>query len=521
MKPHVFGLLGITAAGLLSVTGVGSALAEATTLHVASSGSDIAKLDPHRATSTTDKGLASWMFDGLVRFAPGSADPNSIEPDLAERWERSADGLTWTFHLRRGVRFHGEWGELTADDVVYSLQRAADPKRSSFAGGYDAIADITAVDPATVRLTLKHPVPSLLGLVADYHGGNIVSRKAAEALGDGFGSRPVGTGPFAFAEHVTQQHVRLVAHDGHFRGRPKIDAILYRFIPSDSGRELAFTGGELDLFLGKREQRWVASARQRDGTIVDIFQPAEFRTLHINRSVPPLDDIRVRQAIAHAISLRQIIRFAGADVAVEGCSVVPPGYLGEDCSAGAYGYDPDKAKALLAAAGHPDGVALKVVVSSISAQLPIMEVIQAQLGKVGIKLDMKVVDHSTYHAQIRQNASALVFYGAARFPVADTYLTEFYHSAATVGRPTAVTNFSHCAVADADIEAARGEPDDTKQLALWRSAQRRIHDDVCAVPLFGLMQVWARSPRLDLGYELKGALNLAPPITEATSLSRR
>lgn len=517
MKQCILGMAGLVLAAFMPV----AALAEEVVLRVSSSGADIATLDPHRATSTTDKGIAAWMFDGLVRFRPGSADPKSIEPDLAERWERSADGLTWTFHLRGGVAFHGGYGELTADDVVYSLQRAADPKRSSFAAGYAAVAEVTAVDPRTVRLTLKHPVPSLLGLLADYHGGNIVSRKAAEELGDRFGGRPVGTGPFAFAEHVTQQHVKLVAHDGYFRGRPRLDAVLVRFIPSDSGRELAFTAGEIDLFHAKREQRWVTAARGRAGTVVDIFQPAEFRTLHVNRSVKPLDDVRVRRAIAHAISLQQIIRFVGADVAVEGCSVVPPGYLGEDCSAGAYEYDPQKAKALLAEAGHPDGFTLKVVVSSISAQLPVMEVIQAQLAKVGIRLDMNVVDHSTYHAQTRKNASALVFYGAARFPVADAYLTEFYHSAATVGLPTAVTNFSHCAAADAEIEAARSEPDEAKQLALWQAAQQKIHADVCAVPLFGLMQVWARSPALDLGYELKGELNLAPSITEATTLSRR
>src|SRR5690606_23417608 len=101
---------------------------------------------------------------------------------------------------------------------------------------------------------------------------------------------------------------------------------------------------------------------------------------------------------------------------------------------------------------------------------------------------------------------------------ADTYLTEFFHSRATVGTPTGVTNFSHCSVADAEIDAARIEPDATKQAALWKEAQRKIMDDVCAIPLFELRQVWAHSNRLDFGYELKGAMNLAPPITELTSI---
>ena len=495
--------------------------AQDSTLQISSGGSDIATLDPHRASATTDKVLVGWMYNGLVRFPPGSADPKDLEPDLAERWVTSPDGKTWTFFLRKGVKFHGNWGELTADDVVYSLTRAGDTRRSTFAADFSAIESITKVDDHTVRIALKYPDANFLGRVSNYHGGNIVSKRAAEELGEKFASNPVGTGPFAFAEHVTQQYVKLVAHVAHFRGRPKIGTIMYRMIPSDNARELAFSSGELDVFYGRREQRWVDAVRRRGTMIVDIFRPGEFRTLHINRSIAPLDNIKVRQAIAAAINIDDLVRFVGRDVGPRGCSVVPPGYLGEDCSSGPYAYDPVRAKALLAEAGHPDGITLKVVVSNISAQLPIMEIIQSQLAKVGIKLDLSVVDHPTYQSHSRRNASALVFYGAARFPVADTYLSEFYHSNAIVGKPTAVTNFSHCAVADAEIEAARAEGNAERQLALWKEAQRKIREDVCAVPLFDLQQVWGRSRRVDFGYELRGAMNLGPPITEATTISPR
>jgi peptide/nickel transport system substrate-binding protein len=234
--------------------------------------------------------------------------------------------------------------------------------------------------------------------------------------------------------------------------------------------------------------------------------------------MPPLDDIRVRRAIAAAINVDDLVRYVGRNVGPKGCSVVPPGYLGEDCSV-RYDFDLAKAKALLAEAGHPDGITIKAIVSNISAQQPIMEIIQAQLAKAGIKLEMQVVDHPTYQSQIRKDLSGVVFYGAARFPIADTYLSEFFHSRAIVGTPTAATNFSHCAVADKEIEQARTAPDAETQLALWKQAQRKIMDDVCAIPLFELRQVWAHSDRLNFGYELNGALNLAPPITEATALN--
>lgn len=487
-------------------------------LRISSGAADNATLDPHRATSTADKGVASQMFDGLVRFPPGSADPQALEPDLAERWEVSPDGKTWTFHLRKGVQFHGGYGEMTAEDVVYSLQRAADPKRSSFASTFNGIDRVEAVDDYTVRITLKYPDANFLGRVSDYHGGNIVSKKAAEKLGDKFGASPAGTGPFAFAEHVTQQHVKLVANDQYFRGKPKIGSVVYRMIPSDSARELAFSSNEIDIMQGKREQRWVERSAKR-GMKVDIFEPAEFRTLHINRNIKPLDNLKVRQAIAAAINVDEIVRYVGKDVADKGCSVVPNGYLGQDCSAGGYTYDVENAKRLLAEAGYPNGLTLRSVVSNISAQLPIMEIVQAQLGKVGIKLEMEVVDHATYQAKSRQDLSAIVFYGAARFPVADSYLAEFYDSAAAIGSPTAMSNFSHCSVADQQIRAARVEPDPKRQLALWKEAQDAIHADVCAVPLFGLKQVWVHSDRVNYGYPLKGALNLQPPVTEQTTVT--
>src|SRR3954447_20365494 len=140
----------------------GMAASAQDSLQISSNGSDIATLDPHRASATADKVLIGWMFGGLVRFPPGSADPKDLEPDLAERWETSSDGKTWTFYLRKGVKFHGKWGELTADDVVYSLTRAGDPKRSTFASDFSVIDHITKVDDLTVRIALKYPEASFL-----------------------------------------------------------------------------------------------------------------------------------------------------------------------------------------------------------------------------------------------------------------------------------------------------------------------------------------------------------------------
>src|SRR5687768_1932405 len=173
------------AAGLLALALALPALAQKT-ITVGMSAPDIGQVDPHKATTTQDKPMTGWMFNGLVRYKPGSSDLATLEPDLAEKWTRSPDGLVWTFTLRKGVKFHRGFGELTADDVVFSLNRAGDAKASSFSGDYRSFAKVEAVDPLTVRITLKEPVPSLLHLVANFHGGNIVSKKAVEQMGDDF-----------------------------------------------------------------------------------------------------------------------------------------------------------------------------------------------------------------------------------------------------------------------------------------------------------------------------------------------
>ncbi|MFI4997507.1 MAG: polyamine ABC transporter substrate-binding protein, partial [Hyphomicrobiales bacterium] len=122
----------------------------------------------------------------------------------------------------------------------------------------------------------------------------------------------------------------------------------------------------------------------------------------------------------------------------------------------------------------------------------------------------------TYMANIRKDLSQVTLYQAARFPVADVYLTQFFHSRSTVNTPTGVTNFSHCAVADQEIDAARSETDPAKQKALWKSAQEKIVKEVCAVPFSEQLVMWAWKDSLDLGYEMKGSLNLMPQLTEKT-----
>ncbi|QYU66640.1 hypothetical protein J4558_16880 [Leptolyngbya sp. 15MV] len=488
------------------------------TLRVGMAAQDVGRLDPHFAVSTIDRVVVAWMFNGLVRFKPGSIDPAEIEPDLAERWESTPDGRTWTFHLRRGVQFHGGFGELTADDVVFSLRKAGTAQSSAFSADYRAFESVEAVDSHTVRIRLRENIPSVLGVLTNYAGGYIVSRRAVEQRGADFVRSPIGTGPFALERVTPNQSAELAAHAGYYRGAPQIARISYRFIPSDASRDLAFQNRELDVNYGRSDQTWITRTRQLPNTIVDVFEPGELAILNLNTRQPPFNDIRVRQAVAHAVNRAELVRFRGPDASREGQSLVPRGYLGFTADVGLLGPDQARARALLAEAGHPNGLTVRVIHTQLPEMLNMMQVVQQQLRRSGITLDLQVVEHATFHQQIRQDLSPLVYYAAARFPVADIYLTQFWHGRSRVQTPTAVTNFSHCDQADAQIDAARVSTDINEQRRLWAEAQRILVQNVCGVPLIETLLVFARRDNVDYGYQLRGSMSLGPVITEASRI---
>ena len=515
------------------------ALSEGKFLRIAFDAADLKTLDPHLAAATMDRAVVDMIFNGLVRYKPGDISA-SFEPDLAACWEVSADGLTWTFHLRTGVYFHPFPGypdgyELTAEDVVYSLQKAADPGRSAYAGEYAGMTFV-AVGKYTVQVKLQKPLPPSLFLpkFADYAGGFIVSKKALEVLGDeGFRTHPVGTGPFMFKEYSPLEKVVLVANPKYFRGRPKLDGVIVYYMPNLAAREAALETGSVDIIEGPPEQPWVEKMRKKPGVIVDTFGPGECAVLHFNMSKPPFNDIRVRKAVAYALDRDELRLTVGPDIAAPLCSPVPPllpgGLTCEELGDLRYDVDREKALELLAEAGYPNGFSIEVVISERAEYLIPMQNIQAQLAEVGIDVKLKVVDHSSMHTLIRQDVNPIVLYVAWR-PNADVFLTRFYHSDSIVvtgKKPD--TNFSHLGGVDADgdgkidsiddlIEAARVELDPEKQISLWKEACRRILELVAAYPLYIKQFVYARSPKVDYGYELKSSLALYPPINELTDI---
>jgi peptide/nickel transport system substrate-binding protein len=518
-------------------------LAKTQVLKIAFDASDAKSLDPHRATTTVDRSTVDAIFNGLVRYPPG--DQVNPEPDLAKSWQVSPDLKTWTFHLRKGVFFHPFPGEpngyeLTADDVVYSIKRAADPDHSSYAGEYSGIS-VKALDSFTVQITTEKAVSETLFLAkfANYAGGFIVSKKAIEKKGDDwFKIHPVGTGPFMFASYEPQQKTVLDRNDKYFRGKPILKQVQILYMPSVSSREFGLRTGELHIIEGMNEAQWVAKVATFPQVKVQAFGPCEVQYLFFNMTKKPFDDLRVRKAFAYAVSRDQVAAFMGKSMAepiYSGALAPPaPGALtkAEAEKAGVvFDDNVEKAKALLKEAGMPDGFTTEAIISELatSYRKP-MEAIQAQVKRAGINMGLKVVDHPSFHTLIRQDASPLVYYACWR-PNVDVFLTRFFESDSTVvtgKKPD--TNFSHYGTVDANgdgkidsidalIDSARWELDKTKQLQLWKEAQVQLLKDVAAIPIIRLKYVFPMKSYVDLGHPLTFSWETySPQITEKTAI---
>ncbi len=469
---------------------------------------DIGTLDPHFANKIGEVPIIRLVYQALCRHPDGEINIAKLRPGLAEKWEVGADKLTWTFHLRKGVKWHEGYGEMTADDVKFSLDRIMDPKTGSpTRKAIAAIESVSVVDPYTVQIKTNQPYPVLPAMMVEERFGYIISKKAAAKLGKDLKYHPVGTGPFMYKTYKPRESVTLVANPDYWGGKPKLSEVVVAFMPDNSTRELALRNGEVHAINIPAKQEWIDRARKA-GFEVNLTSPANMFVLHFNLTQKPLDNKKVRMALCHAISRDLMVKYLGKDVAKPEVSPLPSGYVGYTDKVARYPYDPEKAKALLAEAGFKDGLKLSMNISNSGIYLPPMQIIQEMWKKIGVDLELKVVDHPTYHKLIRKDANPVVIYGAYRYPLTGTrYLTQFYHSDSIVGKKTAIVNFSHYGEAlpgvDKYIDGARFELDQAKQIQMWEAAQKQIKGDCVSFPLFTRLYAMAKSKKLDQGFEQK------------------
>lgn len=474
---------------------------------------DIGSIDPALTKTGDDETVALQVFNSLVAPPRGTLDVGigQIQPVLAEKWDISEDRKTWTFHLRPGVKWHKGYGEVSAEDVKFSFERQMDPKLGGVHGAsFKSIQSIDIVDPLTVRFNLNATDPffHVEALIPGF-GRFIVPKKAVEELGDKFGFQPVGSGAYEFSEYRPQEAVILKAFDGYFGGRPAIDEIIMRYIPDNNAATIAFLGGELDVTGGDRDPRWVDQMKkQAPDANINVLLPGSLQFIAFNMTVKPLDNLKVRQALAYAIDRSQWAKAFGI-VHGDLPTIVPEVFYGALKTADIppelrYDYDPEKAKALLAEAGFPKGFSIDAIISERPDYKVNMLMVQDMLRKVGVNVNLQVQDHASYHANIRQDRGTIVELSTAMEPTAPQVLNEFLSKAAAVGKPSSLRNFSHYGEVGGSVDdlvaKAVAETDNAKQLEYLKEAQLQILRDVPVVALQTAPLITAMHGKLDLGF---------------------
>ena len=531
MRPNIILISAVCAAVLWLSAGTAGAGPDDGILRLGVHVSKMGKLDPHFAAATQDRALADMVFNGLLRYRPGNAP--AIEPDLAvalPEFEMIAGRQVWTVTLRKGVLFHPGPDtpayELTSDDVVFSLRKAADKTASAYAGEYDGMR-FEAVDRYTVRITPEKPLSTVLFLpkFTNYGGGFIVGRRAVEAMGlDGFGRHPVGTGPFVFERHVPGEKLSLKANGRYFRGRPRLGGVEIRFVPDGETRAQDLIAGRLDVIIASGDTGWIDRMSQQRDIVINPHGVGEITTVYLNTAMAPLDDVRVRRAIAYGLSKKELMTamdatfVGGAAYSPVPARLLPGGLTRQDAEQLGLVHDTDLAMArrLLDQAGFPDGFALTLVSSEKRLYQRYYAILKQQLARIGITCTLTPVPHSEWHRRIRSDPQPIVIYAAWR-PNSDVYLTRFFHSESIIvtgAKPD--TNFSHYDGVDRLIEAARLEIDPEKQINLWVQAQIRILADMAAYPVMTTMQCYLRNKTVDYGHPLVSTMALYPQFTENT-----
>lgn len=470
---------------------------------------DPRSLDPAKATDVPSGRAVAYLFDGLTRFTPAG----EVEPALARSWDVSPDGMRYTFHLRDSVQFH-DGTLLRARHVSQSFQRLLRPATQAgttwplfpiagaraMAAGKEVELGVDTPDDTTVVITLEQPLaifPKLLAMPA--------AAILPDHVGVDFSEKPIGTGPWKLVQWKHDDYLKFARNTAYYSGAPAFDTLLARIIPEPSTAVAEFEAGSVDILYIPEEQ--TKSWENTDERRANLVSAPALRLWYIgvNTTRGPLKDVRVRQALAHAIDAPTLLAQLLAGRGSVAAGVIPPSLDGFDGARKPFAYDTLAARRLLTEAGYPNGIDLELWSSQTSPWPRLAQTLQAYLGAANIRLKLVQRDASAMRAAARAGQTDLVVKDwYADYPDAENFLYPLLHTA-NKGAGGNVSFFSNPTF-DRLVDEARREADGQRRTALYRSADSLAYNEMGLVPLFFYNEMYAVQPWVK-GFEVPVIFN--------------
>lgn len=394
--------------------------------------SDARTLDTGYAFSEGEIDLMYHLYEGLVEYVNDDLD---VGPSLATEWSVSDDGTVWTFNLREGIKFH-DGTDFNADAVVFSFMRILDENHPLY-GLEDTsysyldyllssvIEDVVAIDDNTVEFRLNQifgPFITYMGLYSQF----IVSPTAVETYGEEYFKNPCGTGPFKLDEWKRDEYVKLSRFEDYWGEKPVISGIINKVIPEDSTRLMEIQAGTVHAI--KSIQPAQLETIQNDDQLELIRVPgSNVFYIAVNHQAEPFDDVRVRQAVCHAIDFDKLVENVYGGLGTRAVNSMPSTIFGYNDEIQPYAYDPERAKELLTEAGYPDGFEFDLNVFAearvmISRPVDAAEIMKSDLSKVGITANVVVNEWGTHRPLVQEYQHQFATMGWYDIPYPSNFL---------------------------------------------------------------------------------------------------
>ena len=470
---------------------------------------DAQSMDPYFMNNDDTNSILGNIYDNLISFDKDL----KTEANLAESWSNPTP-KEWIFKLRKNVKFHNG-NKFNADDVIFSYDRVRNWEKSAFKSKVNMIESVSKIDDYTVKMVTNKPYPIFLRQLTYV---NILDKETLTGKSDQWiGLNPVGTGPYKLTSWSKGDSIKMDANNEYWRGKPSFDKIVFKPLTNDATRVAAVLSGAVDI-INKVPNVDVAKIKSNDK--LKFLMVPSLRTIYLHMDQHrekspliksptgknPLQDIRVRQAFNYAIDRNAITKYIMKGFAVTANQINASTVYGYDKTLKPLEYNPEKAKALLAEAGYPNGFEIQLDSLNSGDYPKVAQAVAASLTRVGIKVNVNAAPGSTFFGKAGKREMSFILIGwASGSGDASSFLDSIVHSV-NPDEGYGKYNWGNYANAKADelIEKSASTMDTKERLNQLHQIQKIALDDVGYLPLYYTVNLYAASKKVKFEPRING-----------------